>query len=454
MHLFPSLRQLTGLALATAMAMPAMAQTAPPQQSQQPAAQEGAPQNSGQNPPAPRGGGNRAVPANKPAQAAQPVRAGGGRQQAPSATAPTTQNAQPVKPGGRQQSPYKRQPVAQPPAQPAPQPGQPAAQGQPPAQPEAQSEPAAAPTAQGQPPAPPNVQGQAPPPPNPGGQPPAQLNPLRMKLTPVQGLQNLPVTPPNQAASPPPPQANPAKAAQGKAALPPSPRKRQVRPTITTPVPPAGPPTVAPQQPPASPVPAGENPPAAPAATGPAQPPSPELGIKPFAPGGAMSAAVSAARSGELNPNTYFADWKDGAPVGWSVWNPADGCSVRQKEVESGKAPVVELVPSPAGFIDFCYRVPTKETGISGGDSILLEVEFRADAGAPAELMLRMRPESSGVDLRLPCAGEGVWRTLRISMTVPAVETDALEVALRLRGVKQGTVALVRRASIMLIPPV
>jgi hypothetical protein len=176
--------------------------------------------------------------------------------------------------------------------------------------------------------------------------------------------------------------------------------------------------------------------------------------MKPFAPGAAVTPAVSAARSGELNPNTYFADWKDGVPAGWTVWNPADGCAVKQKEEEPGKPPMVQLVPSREGYVDFSMRIPEKEAGILAGDSLLLEVEFRADAGAPAELMLRMLPESSGVDLRVPYTGEGVWRTLRISVKVPETETESLQVAVRLRGVKQGTIALVRRASLMLIPPV
>ena len=167
-----------------------------------------------------------------------------------------------------------------------------------------------------------------------------------------------------------------------------------------------------------------------------------------------MTPAASAARSGELNPNTYFADWKDGVPVGWTVWNPAYGCKVKQREDESGKRASVEVVPSAEGFADLCCRVQAKEAGINAGDSLILEVELRADADAPLELMLRMRPESAGVDLHLPCTGEGVWRTLRISVTVPTADIELLDVAVRLRGVKQGTLVLVRRASLMLVPPI
>ena len=167
-----------------------------------------------------------------------------------------------------------------------------------------------------------------------------------------------------------------------------------------------------------------------------------------------MTPSASAARGGELNPNTYFADWKDGVPVGWAVWNPAKGCSVKPRQEEPGKSPTVEMVPNAEGVVDFCYNLPAKEAGIHAGDSILLEVELRVDADAPVELILRMRPESSGVDLRLPYTGEGLWRTLRISVTAPAVEIDSLDVSIRLRGVKKGTVALVRRVSLMLVPPV
>lgn len=163
---------------------------------------------------------------------------------------------------------------------------------------------------------------------------------------------------------------------------------------------------------------------------------------------------MSAARSGELNPNTYFADWKDGVPAGWTVWNPLKGCAVKQREEEAGKPQVVELVPSPEGVIDFSHSVPAKEAGISAGDSILMEVEIRADVGAPIEFMLQMLPDSSGVELHLPYVGEGVWRTVRISANVPAAEINSLEVAVRLRGVKEGVIAVVRRVSLMLIPPV
>ncbi len=167
-----------------------------------------------------------------------------------------------------------------------------------------------------------------------------------------------------------------------------------------------------------------------------------------------MTPAASAARSGELNPNTYFVDWKNNVPAGWSVWNPAKGCSVKPRPDESGRSSVVELVPSPEGFVDFsCNTLKAKEVGISAGDSLLIEVELRADADAPLELMLKMLPATSGVDLHLPYTGEGVWRTLRISVTVPAVEVESVDFAVRLRGVKQGTLALVRRVSIMLTSP-
>lgn len=166
---------------------------------------------------------------------------------------------------------------------------------------------------------------------------------------------------------------------------------------------------------------------------------------------------MSAARGGELNPNTYFADWKGGAPALWRAQNDDKVIAAKQGPPEPNGATTLEMIPDKKGWGTLAYRVASKEVVLAAGDSILYEVELRADVGVPMDIVLRM--SASGlkdpiVDLHLPHTGEGVWRTLRLAITAPSAETEFLDVAVRLRGAAPGTTAWVRRVSLMLIPPV
>jgi hypothetical protein len=170
-----------------------------------------------------------------------------------------------------------------------------------------------------------------------------------------------------------------------------------------------------------------------------------------------VSPALSAARGGELNPNTYFADWKGGAPALWIAQNDDKIIAAKQGPPEPNGAPVLEMIPDKKGWSVLTYRVNSKTAGLVAGDSLLYEVELRADAEAPVDIVLRMiapGQKEPMVDLRLPYAGEGMWRTLRLAVTMPAGEVQAVDAAIRLRGAKPGSNCWVRRASLILIPPV
>jgi hypothetical protein len=249
----------------------------------------------------------------------------------------------------------------------------------------------------------------------------------------------------------------PKKRAEDAAPAPAAPASAATAPTLS----PANPPAAAAQTDPVQEQPAAPAetaaPPAVPVMATPALPPSPELGLKPPAPGAAMPLATSAARSGELNPNTYFADWKEGAPALWIAQNDDKGIAAKQGSPDPNSAPVLEMIPDKKGWSVLTYRVNSKTAGLAAGDSLLYEVELLADAGAPVDIVLRMiapGQKDPMVDLRLPYAGEGVWRTLRLAVTMPAGEVQALDAAIRLRGAKPGSTVWVRRASLMLIPPV
>jgi hypothetical protein len=171
-----------------------------------------------------------------------------------------------------------------------------------------------------------------------------------------------------------------------------------------------------------------------------------------------VSPAVSAARGGELNPNTYFADWKGGAPTLWRAQNDDKVIAAKQGPTEPNGIPVLEMIPDKnKGWASLGYRIAAKEVGIMAGDSILYEVEVRADVGVPAGIILRLLAPGQKdpiADLRLPYTGEGVWRTLRLAVTIPATDVEHVDVAVQLRGVQPGFTAWVRRASLTLIPPV
>jgi len=174
--------------------------------------------------------------------------------------------------------------------------------------------------------------------------------------------------------------------------------------------------------------------------------------------GAAVTPSMSAARGGELNPNTYFADWRDGGPALWKAVNDDKVIAAKKGAPGPDGLPVLEMVPDRTkGWAALAYKVPARDAGILPGDTILFEVEVRADAGVPMDLLLRlMAPgqKNPAADLRLPYTGEGVWRTLRMAITIPAGELDTLDVAIRLCGAKDGATASVRRASLMLVPPV
>jgi hypothetical protein len=172
----------------------------------------------------------------------------------------------------------------------------------------------------------------------------------------------------------------------------------------------------------------------------------------------AVSPAVSAARGGELNPNTYFADWKGGAPALWNAQNDDKIIAAKQGPPEPNGTPVLEMIPDKnKGWAALGYRIGTKEAGITAGDSILYEAEVRADVGVPMDILLRLIAPGQKdplVSLRLPYTGEGVWRTLRLSIVMPAGEVQSLDAVIRLCGAQPGFTSCVRRASLMLIPPV
>ena len=182
------------------------------------------------------------------------------------------------------------------------------------------------------------------------------------------------------------------------------------------------------------------------------------MGIKPLALGAKVLPVVSAARSGELNSNTYLAEWKDGAPALWrAVSNEEKAIAAKPGPPEPSGFRSLEMVPDKIGWAILTFRVVADEVGLAGGDTILYDVELRADAGAPMDIRLRLTAPGQKdpvVNLGLPYTGEGVWRTLRLSLTIPPGNLDFMEVAVRLRGAKPGATAWVRRASVMLIPPV
>ena len=186
--------------------------------------------------------------------------------------------------------------------------------------------------------------------------------------------------------------------------------------------------------------------------------PSPELGVKPPAPGAAVSPAVSAARSGELNPNTYFADWVDGAPALWKAQNDDKIIAAKQGPPGPDGIPLLQMIPDKTkGWASLGYRVAVKDVGITAGDSILCEMEVQADVGVPMELRLRMLlsgQKTPAIQLSLPYSGEGVWRTLRLALTLPPGDYETTDMTLWVRGAQPGAVVMVRRASATLVPPV
>ncbi len=171
-----------------------------------------------------------------------------------------------------------------------------------------------------------------------------------------------------------------------------------------------------------------------------------------------MTPAASAARSGELNPNTYFADWINGAPALWNAINSDNNViAARQAGPKSGEAPVLELLPDNKGYAELNYRVSAKELRLLAGDTLLYEVELLGDSGVPMDVVMHLRAAGQKdpvVDLHLPYTGEGAWRTLKISVNVPVAELEFVDMAIRLRGAAHGGTASVRRASMLLIPQI
>ena len=170
----------------------------------------------------------------------------------------------------------------------------------------------------------------------------------------------------------------------------------------------------------------------------------------------ARARALQAGMTGELLVNGYFSQWGGDKPAGWGVWNPAKGCKAVPGPTGPNGAPSLELVPDDAGFVDLTARAPAANGMLHAGDSVLLTLTLKADQEVPMEILLTVvHGENAGekTAAKLPFKGDGNWNT--IQYTLPALPTnpDRVELAIRMRGAKEGA-AYVSRASLRVLPPV
>lgn len=170
----------------------------------------------------------------------------------------------------------------------------------------------------------------------------------------------------------------------------------------------------------------------------------------------ARARALQAGMTGELLVNGDFSQWDGERPAGWGIWNPAKGCKAAPGPTGPNGAPSLELVPDDAGFVDLTARVPAANGMLHAGDSLLLTLTLRADQGVPMEILLTVvHGENAGekTAAKLPFNGDGNWNTLQYTLPPLPPNPDRVELAVRVRGAKEGT-AHVSRASLRVLPPV
>ena len=109
------------------------------------------------------------------------------------------------------------------------------------------------------------------------------------------------------------------------------------------------------------------------------------------------------------------------------------------------------------GWAFLIFQYSAKDLGLAPGDNILCEVEVMADVDMPMDMRLNLTipgQKEPVVNLGLPYTGEGIWRTLRMAVTVPAGDLEIFDFRVRVRGAKPGCVVYLRRASMMRLSPV
>lgn len=170
----------------------------------------------------------------------------------------------------------------------------------------------------------------------------------------------------------------------------------------------------------------------------------------------ARARALQAGMTGELLENTDFSQWDGSRPAGWSIWNPIKGCKAVPGPPGPSGAPSLELVPDDAGFIDLNARVPAANGMLHPGESLLLTLTLRADQEVPMEILVTVvHGENAGEKTasKLPFKGDGNWNTIQYTLPALPPNPDRIELAIRVRGAKEGT-AYVSRASLRVLPPV
>jgi hypothetical protein len=170
----------------------------------------------------------------------------------------------------------------------------------------------------------------------------------------------------------------------------------------------------------------------------------------------ARARALQAGMTGELLVNGDFSQWDGSRPVGWGIWNPIKGCKVVPGPTGPSGAPSLELVPDDAGFVDVTARVRAANGMLHAGDCLLVTLTLKADQGVPMEILMTVvHGENAGekTAAKLPFKGDGNWNTLQYTLPALPPNPDRVELAIRIRGAKEGT-AYVSRASLRVLPPV
>lgn len=159
------------------------------------------------------------------------------------------------------------------------------------------------------------------------------------------------------------------------------------------------------------------------------------------------ASALKRSMTGELFQNTRFEEWKEGVPVGWIIWNPEKGYSVKPGPESPEGRSTVEFVPNEGGAANLGARLTSKDCALVSGDTLVLEMDFRIDAGISMEIILNTfyGADSSGKSTNtLPLYGDGQWNT--IQLTLPSLPQDwtRMDMGLYASGIKQGGVFISR----------
>lgn len=170
----------------------------------------------------------------------------------------------------------------------------------------------------------------------------------------------------------------------------------------------------------------------------------------------ARARALQVGMTGELLVNGDFSQWDGPLPTGWGVWNPAKGCKAVPGPAGPNGAPSLELVPDDAGFVDLGTQVSSAYGMLQEGDGLLLTLTLKAEQEVPMEILLVVVHGENAEEkatTKLPFKGDGNWNTVQYTLPALPPKPDRVELAIRVRGAKEGT-AYLSRASLRVLPPV